>query len=208
MVKSTQLHKYDWRNVPEELLSLFSHELDPIIKAKFMQEAIKEARRSYQPLPDGALCGAVIVKDNKIIGRGHRKVLYPTEEGKTRIIHAEQGAIYEAGENAKGAELYVTLEPCYERGHQSWHEIHPPCSMLIPKAGIERVIFGLVDMNPKTFGKGLKQLVEAGVKVESCYEGVEKKLLELIGSGKFYTLKPMFESLEQKETCSEQTGYR
>jgi diaminohydroxyphosphoribosylaminopyrimidine deaminase/5-amino-6-(5-phosphoribosylamino)uracil reductase len=156
-----------------------------------MKQAIEEGKKSFKPYEDGAQCGAIIVKDGKIIGKGHRTVNLHKKE-KTQITHAEQAAIYNANNNVKGADLYVTLEPCFERGNQNWTEIYPPCSTIIPASGIERVIIGLTDKDPRTNGKGIKKLVESGVKVEFAYQGIEKKLFNLIQDGKFYTLRNYF----------------
>jgi diaminohydroxyphosphoribosylaminopyrimidine deaminase/5-amino-6-(5-phosphoribosylamino)uracil reductase len=187
-------------------MKLFSYEINNATKIHFMKEAIKEAKSSFAPLPDGAKCGALVVKNGKIIGRGHREVICPTDEGKTRVIHAEQAALRAAGKNAEGADLYVTLEPCYERGNQKWTETHPPCSILIPEYGIERVIIGLIDKDPRTDGKGVKQLVDSGVKVEFVYKGIEKQLLDLVGEGKFYTLRPslfdLYKTNRLNKNCS------
>lgn len=182
------LHKYNWSTIPKDLWSLFSYDLDFFTKINFMKQAIEEGKKSFKPYEDGAQCGAIIVKDGEIIGKGHRSVILP-KKGKTHVTHAEQAAIYEAGNNAKGADLYVTLEPCFERGNQIWTEIHPSCSTIIPATGIERVIIGLIDKDHRTNGKGIKKLVESGIKVEFAYQGIEKELFNLIQDGKVYTLK-------------------
>jgi len=184
------IHKYDWSNIPKDLWGLFSYDLDFSTKQKFMKEAIKEAKKSYKPHDDGAQCGAVIVQNNEIISQGHREVICPTKEGKTRIIHAEQMALYNAGKNAKGSDLYVTLEPCFKRGNLELHEEYPPCSTLIPNAGVERAIIGLIDKNQNTNGKGIKHLVELGVKVEFIYNDIEKDLFNIVREGKFYSMYP------------------
>ncbi|MFA5797211.1 MAG: deaminase [Candidatus Woesearchaeota archaeon] len=184
------LHKYDWSTIPEELWRLFSYDIELSIKIKFMKEAIHEAKKSYKGFSDGAQCGAIIVNNETIIARGHRRVIYPITEGKTNIIHAEQAALSEAGTYAKGSDLYVTLEPCFERGTKDWFETYLPCSTIIPETGVKRVIIGLVDKYTQTYGKGIKHLVESGIKVEFVYCGLEKQLFDLVKNGNFYAPHP------------------
>jgi diaminohydroxyphosphoribosylaminopyrimidine deaminase/5-amino-6-(5-phosphoribosylamino)uracil reductase len=95
--------------------------------------------------------GAVVVKNGRIIGSGwHRGAGYP---------HAEKVAIDEAGADAGGADLYVTLEPCNFAGRT------PPCTKAIISAGIKRIVAGTLDPNPKVAGKGVKELRDAGIEV-------------------------------------------
>src|SRR5690606_29376241 len=94
---------------------------------------------------------AVVVRRGRVVGRGfHRRYGGP---------HAEVEAIRDAGEAARGATLYVTLEPCAHHGKT------PPCSDAIIAAGIKRAIYASADPNPKTHGKGPKALRAAGVEV-------------------------------------------
>lgn len=96
--------------------------------------------------------GAVVVKDGKVVGVGcHVQAGEP---------HAEVHAIQMAGEHAKDATIYVTLEPCSHFGKT------PPCADLIIKKGIKRVVVGSVDENPTVSGNGIKKLREAGISVE------------------------------------------
>jgi diaminohydroxyphosphoribosylaminopyrimidine deaminase/5-amino-6-(5-phosphoribosylamino)uracil reductase len=96
--------------------------------------------------------GAVIVKDGVAVGEG-----YTQEPGKE---HAEIVALKSAGENAKDADLYVTLEPCSHYGRT------PPCVDAIIKAGIKKVYYGYLDPNPEVSGKGIEKLKDAGIEVE------------------------------------------
>jgi len=96
--------------------------------------------------------GAVIVKDGVAAGEG-----YTQEPGKE---HAEIVALNNAGENAKGADLHVTLEPCSHYGRT------PPCADAIIKAGIKKVYYGYLDPNPEVSGKGIEKLKAAGIEVE------------------------------------------
>jgi diaminohydroxyphosphoribosylaminopyrimidine deaminase/5-amino-6-(5-phosphoribosylamino)uracil reductase len=109
------------------------------------------------------MVGAVVVHDGIEVGAGyHRKAGTP---------HAEVHALAAAGERARGATIYVTLEPCCTHGRT------PPCTEAILRAGIARVVIGCVDPNPGHAGKGIEQLRTAGVQVD---QGVlESECLEL-----------------------------
>jgi len=98
------------------------------------------------------LVGAIIVKDGEIVGRGYH-------DGVGRP-HAEVHALSEAGDLARGAAMYVTLEPCSTWGRT------PPCTDAIVKAGISRVFVATTDPNPSVSGNGIRILSEAGVEVE------------------------------------------
>jgi diaminohydroxyphosphoribosylaminopyrimidine deaminase/5-amino-6-(5-phosphoribosylamino)uracil reductase len=118
---------------------------------RFMAEALALAKRGWGRTSINPLVGAVIVKDNKIIGRGfHRKI------GEA---HAETIALIEAGSNAEGATLYVNLEPCTCKGRT------PPCVDAIIKAKIKRVVIGIQDPNPLVNGNGIKALIENNIDV-------------------------------------------
>lgn len=178
-------HPYAWVNVDPELMTLFTDTIDHTVKHDFMAAAIAEARRSslYPTV------GAVVVKDNKIIGRGCRTVEKLREAPpRWQVRHAEQIALQSVGEQARGATLYVTLEPCAERFQGSTVEPSEVCSALIPRAGIECVVIGMVDHDPMTCGKGLARLHAAGIRLEYTYAGLEHELLELIGDGHFGVL--------------------
>jgi len=97
--------------------------------------------------------GCVIVKDGVVVGEGaHLKAGEP---------HAEVLALHMAGEKAKGADVYVTLEPCSHHGRT------PPCVEALVKAGVKRVVAAMQDPNPKVAGSGLAQLKTQGVEVHS-----------------------------------------
>jgi diaminohydroxyphosphoribosylaminopyrimidine deaminase/5-amino-6-(5-phosphoribosylamino)uracil reductase len=120
----------------------------------FMRVALRFARRGYGITSPNPMVGAVLVKGGKIIGRGwHRRAGLP---------HAEIEALHDAqkrGHSAKGAMLYVTLEPC------STHGRTPPCTDAIIAAGIKRVVAGVTDPNPKHAGRAFKILKHAGIDV-------------------------------------------
>ena len=128
----------------------------------YMREALRIAAYASGRTTPNPLVGAVIVKDNRIVGQGwHRKA--GTE-------HAEIHALHQAGELAKGADIYVTLEPCSHYGKT------PPCCQAIIKAGIKRVIVAMTDPNPLVAGNGLKELKAAGIEVVEgvCRDEAEK----------------------------------
>jgi diaminohydroxyphosphoribosylaminopyrimidine deaminase/5-amino-6-(5-phosphoribosylamino)uracil reductase len=116
-----------------------------------MRRALTLARRARGRTSPNPLVGAVIVRRGRIVGKGfHRRV------GEA---HAEVAALRQAGASARGATLYVTLEPCNHHGRT------PPCCDAILKAGIARVVAAMRDPNPVTNGRGLARLRRAGVRV-------------------------------------------
>jgi diaminohydroxyphosphoribosylaminopyrimidine deaminase/5-amino-6-(5-phosphoribosylamino)uracil reductase len=123
--------------------------------AQFMRLALRLARRGCGATSPNPMVGAVLVKGGKIIGRGwHRRAGLP---------HAEIEALRDAqkrGHNLRGATLYVTLEPC------STHGRTPPCTGAIISAGINKVVVGATDPNPRHAGKGFKILRRAGIEVD------------------------------------------
>jgi diaminohydroxyphosphoribosylaminopyrimidine deaminase/5-amino-6-(5-phosphoribosylamino)uracil reductase len=119
---------------------------------RFMQLALALGRRGQgQTWPNPAV-GAVVVKDGIIVGRGW------TQPGGRP--HAEPEALRRAGETARGATLYVTLEPCSHMGKS------PPCADAVIAAGIARVVSAIEDPNPEVAGRGHARLRAAGIAVE------------------------------------------
>jgi len=119
-----------------------------------MRQALALARRGFGQTSPNPMVGAILVRANRIIGKGyHRAAGQP---------HAEIEALNDAkrrGESVKGADLYVTLEPCCTFGRT------PPCTDAITAAGIRRVIVAATDPNPAHRGAGLEILRRAGIKV-------------------------------------------
>ena len=119
-----------------------------------MKLALRLAQRGYGETSPNPMVGAVLVRDNRIIGQGwHRRAGQP---------HAEVEALETARANHKptgGSTLYVTLEPC------STHGRTPPCTGLIKAAGIRRVVIGAVDPNPLHSGRAFRVLRQAGLQV-------------------------------------------
>lgn len=119
---------------------------------KYMRLAMQLAGNAIGRTSPNPLVGAVIVKDNRVVGCGwHRKAGTP---------HAEVHALNQAGELAQSADVYVTLEPCAHYGKT------PPCAKALVEAKVKNVYGGLLDVNPKVAGKGFKILEDAGIHVE------------------------------------------
>ena len=119
---------------------------------RFMRLAVDLARRGRESVSPNPIVGAVLVKRGRVVGRGwHRRF---------GGAHAEVEAIVAAGSKTRGADLYVSLEPCAHRGKT------PPCSEAVVAAGILRVFFAARDPNPLTAGKGPRYLRRRGVRVD------------------------------------------
>ncbi len=130
-----------------------------------MQMAIALAQKGWGKTGINPLVGAVVVKDNKIVGRGyHRKI------GEA---HAEVCALADAGERAEGATLYVNLEPCCCFGYT------PPCVEALHRAQIKRVVIGMIDPNPTVNGNGVEFLKQHNIKVTLGVLSREAKKLNL-----------------------------
>src|ERR1700692_3965928 len=120
---------------------------------RFMQLALTLGRRGQGRTWPNPAVGAVVVKDGVIVGRGW------TQPGGRP--HAEPEALQRAGEAARGATLYVTLEPCSHIGQS------PPCTEAIIAAGIARVVSAIEDPNPEVAGQGHARLRAAGIAVDT-----------------------------------------
>src|SRR5216110_4097247 len=123
---------------------------------RFMQLALSLGRRGQGRTSPNPAVGAVVVKDGVIVGRGW------TQPGGRP--HAETEALKRAGKEAKGATLYVTLEPCSHQGKT------PPCVDAIIRSGIARVVSALEDPNPEVAGQGYAKLRERGIAVDAGLE--------------------------------------
>ncbi len=132
---------------------------------KFMKKVLKIASKVHGLTSPDPAVAAIVVKNNRIISSG-----YHDEYTKP---HAETFALKKAGTKAKGATLYVNLEPCCHFGN------NPPCTDNIIKSGITRVVAAMMDPNPLICGKGFDKLKKAGIKVEGgILEAEAKKLNE------------------------------
>ena len=122
---------------------------------QMMQRCIELAKQAAGQTAPNPMVGAVVVKDGEIIGEGfHPGAGQP---------HAEVFALREAGEAAKGATIYVSLEPCNHYGRT------PPCSLAVVKAGLAKVVVGMVDPDPRVDGGGLQTIRDAFVLAPKRY---------------------------------------
>lgn len=118
----------------------------------YMAEALRLARQGRFTTDPNPRVGCVLVRDRQVVGRGwHARAGEP---------HAERHALAEAGEAARGATCYVTLEPCSHTGRTG------PCADALVTAGVTRVVAAMADPNPQVAGQGLARLREAGIEVE------------------------------------------
>lgn len=117
-----------------------------------MLEAMAEGEKARLHAPPNPWVGALVVRDGAVIATGHTQV--PGES------HAEVDALRHAGERSRGATMVVTLEPCCHVGRTG------PCVEAIVEAGIERVVVGSLDPDPRVAGRGVNALREAGLAVD------------------------------------------
>ena len=135
---------------------------------RWMRRALGLARRGWGRTTPNPMVGAVVVRDGDEVGAGyHRRAGTP---------HAEVHALAAAGNAARGATLYVTLEPCSTTGRTA------PCTEAILQAGLARVVIGCPDTNPNHAGRGVSILIEHGVAVDV---GVEQRACERL-NGAFF----------------------
>jgi diaminohydroxyphosphoribosylaminopyrimidine deaminase/5-amino-6-(5-phosphoribosylamino)uracil reductase len=123
-------------------------------QTNFMRQALALAKRAYGHTSPNPLVGAILVRNGRIIGKGYHR-----EAGQPHAEIEAFNAAHRHGESTKGADLYVTLEPCSTFGRT------PPCTDAIISAGIRHVYIGATDPNPAHRGAGLKILRKAGIKV-------------------------------------------
>lgn len=138
----------------------------PINELNYMKRAIELAKKGIGFVNPNPLVGAVVVKNGEIIGEG-----WHARYGE---LHAERNALAACKEDPRGADLYVTLEPCCHYGKT------PPCTEAILEAGICRVVIGSRDPNALVAGKGAKILRENGVIVEEDFLRKECDALNVI----------------------------
>jgi diaminohydroxyphosphoribosylaminopyrimidine deaminase/5-amino-6-(5-phosphoribosylamino)uracil reductase len=147
--------------------------------ARWMRRALRLAARGYTP--PNPMVGCVLVKDGTVVGEGWHPY--------AGALHAEAFALQSAGEKARGATAYVSLEPCVHFGRT------PPCSRALIAAGVARVVAAVTDPNPQVAGQGLAALREAEIAAEvGLLESEARRLNEAFfhfhATGKpFVTLK-------------------
>jgi diaminohydroxyphosphoribosylaminopyrimidine deaminase/5-amino-6-(5-phosphoribosylamino)uracil reductase len=125
--------------------------IDAELDRRFMAAALRLGRRNLGHTFPNPAVGALIVADGRIVGRG-----WTADGGRP---HAEVLALAEAGEAARGATVYVTLEPCSHHGRT------PPCADALVEAGVGRVVVPFEDPDPRVAGQGLQRLESAGIEV-------------------------------------------
>ncbi len=119
---------------------------------KYMRMALRLAAKARGRTSPNPMVGALVVRNGVVISRGyHRKAGEP---------HAEALALARAGDAARGATLYVTLEPCSHRGKRT-----PPCAPLVVSSGVARVVIAMADPNRQVAGGGIRTLQSAGIEV-------------------------------------------
>lgn len=134
-----------------------------VLDAHYMACAIELARRGLYTTHPNPRVGCVIVRDGQVVGEGwHVRAGEP---------HAEVHALRQAGELARGATAYVTLEPCSHHGRT------PPCAEALVNAGLARVVAAMQDPNPEVAGRGLKRLADVGIEVLSGVLEAESRAL-------------------------------
>jgi len=124
---------------------------DPL-ENRMMARALQLAGRALGKTSPNPLVGAVVVKDGRKVGEGYHR--------RAGASHAEIMALRQAGEKARGAALFINLEPCCHHGRT------PPCVDAIIRSGISRVVVAMRDPNPLVRGRGINALRRAGIKVE------------------------------------------
>ena len=140
--------------------------------AVYMQAALNLAEHGLGRTAPNPTVGCIIVKDGKVVGAGH------TADGGRP--HAETIALAKAGSGAKGATVYVTLEPCSHHGKTG------PCADALIKAGISKVVVACEDPDPRVSGSGIKMLKDVGIEVKT---GVLEKQAQAMNAGFFLKVK-------------------
>lgn len=130
---------------------------------EYMTHALRLAERGRGQVEPNPMVGSVVVKDGQIVGEGYHEVYGGP--------HGEINALDRAGDLAKGATLYVTLEPCCHYGKR------PPCTERVIASGIRRVVYAMTDPFPLVAGKGGEQLRQAGIEVSMGVLEEEAKTL-------------------------------
>jgi len=127
----------------------------------YMEQALSLAKLALGQVSPNPAVGAVVVKDNVVVGQG-----YTQPPGSS---HAEVVALEQAGKEARGSTMYVTLEPCCHYGRT------PPCSRAIVAAGISEVHMAMLDPNPLVSGRAKEELATAGIKTSVGEHGQEAR---------------------------------
>ena len=152
---------------------------------KYLRMACRLAQKAAGRTSPNPQVGAVIVRQGRIVGSGYHRL--------AGADHAEIAALKRAGARARGATLYITLEPCSHQGRT------PPCTGALIRAGIKAIVCGVKDPNPLVAGRGFRQLRRAGIKVRVGV--LEKECRVLIEAfAKFITRRVPFVTLKLAAT--------
>jgi diaminohydroxyphosphoribosylaminopyrimidine deaminase/5-amino-6-(5-phosphoribosylamino)uracil reductase len=146
--------------------------------AAFMDRALELAACGVALASPNPMVGALLVRDGRIVGEG-----FHTYDGKR---HAEIVALDAAGESARGATLYINLEPCCHTGRTR------PCTQALIAAGVARVVAAMADPNPAVAGRGFKQLRAAGIEVSVGLREAEARRLNEAFACWIVSRKPLF----------------
>jgi len=167
---------------------------------RYMGMALRLARRGIGSVEPNPAVGAVIVKANQIIGKGrHKKFGGP---------HAEINALEDCktlGVNPRGAAMYVTLEPCSHQGKTG------PCTQAIIEAGLAKVFVAMIDPSEHAKGKGVEQLRDAGIEVQTGICETEARLLnapfiKFAATGRCWVTLKWAQSIDGKVATAEPSG--
>jgi diaminohydroxyphosphoribosylaminopyrimidine deaminase/5-amino-6-(5-phosphoribosylamino)uracil reductase len=159
----------------------------------YMARALELASRARGRTSPNPMVGAVLVKDGRIVGEGfHHRAGGP---------HAEQWSLREAGEEARGAKLYINLEPCCHHGRT------PPCTEALIEAGVSEVHMAMEDPNPLVHGKGRRALHSAGIRTfvgdhEDEARQLNEVFIKYITSGRPFVTAKFAMSLDGKIATS------
>jgi diaminohydroxyphosphoribosylaminopyrimidine deaminase / 5-amino-6-(5-phosphoribosylamino)uracil reductase len=166
-------------------------------RERFMRRALELAQRGSGRVSPNPMVGAVVVRDGEIVGEGwHAGPGTP---------HAEAMGLAEAGDRARGATVYCTLEPCDHSGRT------PPCTLALIDAGVERVIAAIQDPNPIVDGSGFTHLREAGIGVDvGLLQGEARRLNagfeRHVTTGRPYVTLKMATSLDGKVAARDRSS--
>ena len=169
---------------------------------KYMLKAISLAKRGLGAVEPNPAVGCVIVKANKIIGQGwHKKFGAP---------HAEINALEDCrkkGNSPKGAVMYVTLEPCCHTGKTG------PCTKAIIEAGVSKVFIAIIDPSKYVNGKGIRELCNAGIEVQTglCRQEAKRlnaPFIKYVTTGRGWVILKWAQSIDGKLAWTKESGQR
>jgi diaminohydroxyphosphoribosylaminopyrimidine deaminase / 5-amino-6-(5-phosphoribosylamino)uracil reductase len=133
---------------------------------EYLEQTLQLAAQGAALVSPNPLVGSIVVNNGQVVGRGYHRF--------DDLKHAEVWALEEAGPRARGATVYVNLEPCCHRGPE---KRTPPCVESLVNAGVSRVVASMVDPNPAVNGRGFEQLEGSGIEVS--LGGLEKEARRL-----------------------------